>query len=265
MSNPQAPGERSPAEPTMEEILASIRRIIADGKPGEREPEAPETDVAPPPPEPKSVASSPSPDRSNAETERPAATPDAADPALMLTRMVAEGGSVLTVAPGELGQGEVIAVEEALLLTEPLPAEASRPAAAATVAPTAPAPTATTRTAAAPASPQAPRWIEPPMRAAPPPATPSPGAPFPGAAPRVATPPAAPSQPVSPQPIPQAAPPAPREAPPSPPTRAGRTIEEVALEALEPILRAWLDRHLREIVERRVQEEIDRISRKWES
>ena len=51
----------------------------------------------------------------------------------MLTRMVAEGGSVLTVAPGELGQGEVIAVEEALLLTEPLPAEASRPAAAATV------------------------------------------------------------------------------------------------------------------------------------
>ena len=80
MSNPQAPGERSPAEPTMEEILASIRRIVADGKPGEREPEAPETDVAPPPPEPKSVASSPSPDRSNAETERPAATPDAADP-----------------------------------------------------------------------------------------------------------------------------------------------------------------------------------------
>ena len=42
MSNPQAPGERSPAEPTMEEILASIRRIIADGKPGEREPDAPE-------------------------------------------------------------------------------------------------------------------------------------------------------------------------------------------------------------------------------
>jgi cell pole-organizing protein PopZ len=52
---------------------------------------------------------------------------------------------------------------------------------------------------------------------------------------------------------------------PSPPPRAGRTIEEVELEALEPMLRAWLDRHLREIVERRVQEEIDRISRKSES
>ena len=80
MSNPQAPGERSPAEPTMEEILASIRRIIADGKPGEREPDAPEPDVAPPPPEPKSVASSPRPDRSNAETARPAAAPDPVDP-----------------------------------------------------------------------------------------------------------------------------------------------------------------------------------------
>jgi len=235
MSSPQAPGDRSPAEPTMEEILASIRRIIADGKTLEPE-------EAPPPPEPKSLAPS-------TEEERPAAAPDPADPALTLTRMVAEGGSVLTVAPGEQGQGEVIAVEEALLLTEPLPAEAARPAA---VSPTPPA--------AAPASPLAPRWIEPSPRAAPPPATPSPAA-----APRVATPLAVPSQPLSPQPVPQAAPPTPREAPPSPPTRAGRTIEEVALEALEPMLRAWLDRHLREIVERRVQEEIDRISRKSES
>jgi cell pole-organizing protein PopZ len=36
-------------------------------------------------------------------------------------------------------------------------------------------------------------------------------------------------------------------------------------EALEPMLRAWLDRNLQEIVERRVQQEIDRISRKSES
>ena len=221
MSNPQAPGDRSPAEPTMEEILASIRRIIADGKPLELE-------DAPPPPEPKSLAPS-------TEEERPAAAPDPADPALTLTRMVAEGGSVLTVAPGEQGQGEVIAVEEALLLTEPLPAEAARPAA---VSPAPPA--------AAPASPPAPCWIEPPPRAA---------------APQAATPQAALPQPAPPQPAPQA-PPAP---PPSPPIRAGRTIEEIALEALEPMLRAWLDRHLREIVERRVQEEIDRISRKSES
>jgi len=128
MSNPQAPGEGSPAEPTMEEILASIRRIIAEGKPGDSEPDAPEPDIAPPPPpepknEPKALPSGPSLQRSDAE--RKGTAPDPGDPALMLTRMVAEGGSVLTVAPGELGQGEVIAVEEALLLTEPLPAEAN--------------------------------------------------------------------------------------------------------------------------------------------
>jgi cell pole-organizing protein PopZ len=236
----------------MEEILASIRRIIADGKPGRSEPDAPEPDVAPPPPEPKSLAPNPSPgpDRSGAGAERPVTAPDASDPALMLTRMVAEGGSVLTVAPGELGQGEVIAVEEALLLTEPLPAEASRPAAASTMAPT----------AAAPASPQAPRWIEPPSRASAPPAVQPPAA-----TPQAAASQAAASQPASPQPVPQAPPPAPETAPSPPAIRAGRTIEEVALEALEPMLRAWLDRHLQEIVERRVQEEIDRISRKSES
>jgi cell pole-organizing protein PopZ len=226
MSNPQAPGERSPAEPTMEEILASIRRIIADnGRPSENLSDEPAPEEASPP-EPNSEA----------EAERPAAVSDPADPALVLTRMVAEGGSVLTVAPGELGQGEVIAIEDALLLTEPLPAEAARPAAA---SPTPPA--------AAPASPPAPRWVEPPSRAA---------------APHAAPAQPVPSQPTPPQPAPQAPPPAP---PPSPPTRAGRTIEEITLEALEPMLRAWLDRHLREIVERRVQEEIDRISRKSES
>jgi len=244
MSNPQAPGERSPAEPTMEEILASIRRIIAEGKPGDSEPDALEPDIAPPVPEPKHeprvMPASPSLERSGAAAERKVIEPDPADPALMLTRMVAEGGSVLTVAPGELGQGEVIAVEEALLLTEPLPTEAPRPA-------TAPA---SASAAVPPAIPQAPRWIEPPPRAA---------------SPAAAAPPVAPARVAPSPPPPQAPPPALPEAPPPPPIRAGRTIEEVALEALEPMLRAWLDRHLREIVERRVQEEIDRISRKSES
>jgi cell pole-organizing protein PopZ len=39
----------------------------------------------------------------------------------------------------------------------------------------------------------------------------------------------------------------------------------VVLEALEPLLRAWLERHLPAIVERRVQQEIDRISRNSKS
>ncbi len=116
MSQPQAPAKPAPPEPTMEEILASIRRIIADnGRPEGSAPDEPPMVEMPP-----SVEASP---------KGPAPVPGAdvaepADAALVLTRMVAEGGSVLTVAPGERGQGEVIAVEEALLLTEPLPTEA---------------------------------------------------------------------------------------------------------------------------------------------
>ncbi len=42
-------------------------------------------------------------------------------------------------------------------------------------------------------------------------------------------------------------------------------MEALVRQALEPLLRAWLDAHLREIVERRVQQEIERISRLSES
>src|SRR5215470_9425348 len=94
MSQPQAPGE-----PSMEDILASIRRIIADNGRGE------ETEAAEIPPPMADIPA------------------DAAgDHPLILTRALPEEGAVLTVAPGEAGQGEIIAVEEALLLTEPLAA-----------------------------------------------------------------------------------------------------------------------------------------------
>ena len=84
----------------MEEILASIRRIIADnGRAEEAEP----AEIPLPP--------------AASETE-PSSAP------LVLTRALPEGGSVLTLAPGEAGQGEVIAVEEPLLLTQPVAAEA---------------------------------------------------------------------------------------------------------------------------------------------
>src|ERR1700756_5433730 len=99
MSQPPAPAKPAPSEPTMEEILASIRRIIADnGRPDGGAPDEPPTVEMPP--------------SGEVCAERPAPAPgaDAAEPAdaaLVLTRMVAEGGSVLTVAPGERGQGEV--------------------------------------------------------------------------------------------------------------------------------------------------------------
>ena len=79
MSNPQAPGERSPAEPTMEEILASIRHT-ADGKPGDREPEAPEPDLARRPRSRRAWRRATAPTERR-ESERPGAAPDAADPA----------------------------------------------------------------------------------------------------------------------------------------------------------------------------------------
>jgi cell pole-organizing protein PopZ len=42
---------------------------------------------------------------------------------------------------------------------------------------------------------------------------------------------------------------------------AGRTLEEIVRDALHPLLRAWLDAHLPDIVERLVQEEIHRLVR----
>lgn len=43
---------------------------------------------------------------------------------------------------------------------------------------------------------------------------------------------------------------------------AGRSIEDVVREMLRPMLREWLDQHLPEIVEARVQAEVERLSRR---
>lgn len=41
----------------------------------------------------------------------------------------------------------------------------------------------------------------------------------------------------------------------------GRTLEEIVQDALRPLLQTWLDHHLPEIVERLVQQEIERLVR----
>ena len=41
----------------------------------------------------------------------------------------------------------------------------------------------------------------------------------------------------------------------------GRTLEEIVQDALQPLLQAWLDHHLPEIVERLVQQEIEHLVR----
>jgi cell pole-organizing protein PopZ len=43
-----------------------------------------------------------------------------------------------------------------------------------------------------------------------------------------------------------------------------RTVEEVVREAIEPMLKQWLDQHLPRIVERMVREAIDRVVRRVE-
>jgi uncharacterized protein len=42
---------------------------------------------------------------------------------------------------------------------------------------------------------------------------------------------------------------------------AGRTLEDLTRELLRPLLKAWLDEHLPRIVEAKVAEEVERISR----
>ena len=56
----------------------------------------------------------------------------------------------------------------------------------------------------------------------------------------------------------------PRERPAEPeasPGSGGRTLEAVVRDALDPLLRAWLDEHLPDIVERLVRAEIQRVAR----
>jgi cell pole-organizing protein PopZ len=44
--------------------------------------------------------------------------------------------------------------------------------------------------------------------------------------------------------------------------RAGRTLEDVVRELLNPLLKAWLDEHLPAIVQAKVEEEVERIARR---
>lgn len=112
MSEPEAQNE-----PTMEEILASIRRIISEdeseeGKPAEAEAETAPAPAAATPEKPVEAA--------------PAAPPPAADPSsggadniLDLTKMVAEDGSIVDLAAQE--EADLVGpAEEAVAAAEPV-------------------------------------------------------------------------------------------------------------------------------------------------
>lgn len=182
----------SNAEPSMEEILASIRRIIAD----EKDPNA------------------------AGDAAAPAAVEENA---LELTQMVQEDGSIVDVSAVEPVQAAPQMISEPL---PPTPAPPPPPVAAAPPPPPPPAAKETPELVSAPAADAAVSSL------------------------------AALANTVQ---IEKAA------AMPSlsrTPFGDNRTLEDMVLELMKPLLKAWLDENLPAIVERLVQKEVERIARR---
>jgi len=229
---------------SMEEILASIRRIIADDEPVGAEPASPATALAA--------------DMAAADDDAMPVGPDA--PANDSTP---PSGTSIGAAEGVRAGGAARAVEPADVASREVPAPAAPPV----------------RSAERPAN-VAPR--EPPP-AVPTPATPHLATPLPPAPPPVTPPQAAaatPSQAAAADPTRVAAPPPPRAdrvlLPPYNSTTAdvalsslaqavlarnSRTLDDLVRDMLKPMLKAWLDDNLPNIVERLVRAEIERVSR----
>ena len=264
--------QQPPREPSMEEILASIRRIIAEDGP-------------------------------NPEVGRPAAAASSRAPAAP-----APGGAPLeAAAPEVLDLTEMLeeAPDEPLELTELDEVAAASPPAAELLAPVSPPASAPAESPPAPE--REPLSAEPPPAeapAAPPPAVAAPEVVSRRAAPPPPlTPPPEPA-PLSAPPVTQGPAPSPAVAappvvtpppPPRPPAelvpprtqekttaalgelaRAVRQdkqrgqpstrspLEALVLEALRPSLKAWLEQNLTPLVERVVREEVRRLARRVE-
>ena len=183
-------------EPTMEEILASIRRIISeDDAPAEaKEPAAADPAPAPAPaPEPLSFV-----EREPVLEPPPPFAPHAADDVLELTDRIDD----------PLDNPEALTMSD-LEVVEPPPVQARKPS--------------------PPPEPLEPLAEDEPLVGAP--AASSAASAF-GLLERSLLMPA-----------------------------AGRTLEDVVREMLRPLLKAWLDEHLPEIVEAQVKAEVERIAR----
>ena len=253
-------------EPSMEEILASIRRIIAEDGEG----------AAAPAPRPVAAAEQPQAARQ--------------EEILELTESVAEDGTVVSLTPGGATKPSGAPVRAEPSSAAPEPAEEVPEltlAAEEESEPMVEPPPLRLRSAATLTRRVEPRAPEPP-----------PAPPAPAAAPRAEAPPA-------PEPPPRAAratpPPEPAAEPaPSPVVGdrlvsiataaasvaalsqladlgqkgqvgttplgdAGRTLESLVRELLKPMLRDWMDANLAPLVERLVREEIQRMARDAQS
>jgi len=209
-------------EPTMEEILASIRRIISeDDEPKARpaEPE-PEPEAPPPPPPPKAAAPPPPPE------PEPAPLEDIFE----LTKVVEDDGDIVDMAePEPEPEPEPIpmAVEEDdLLVMEDEPEPEPEPV------------------MAAPPPPPPPPRDFPPLPPVPDLALPE------GLMGTNSAQNAAKALYVLQSGLPMYGPEGPR------------TLEVLVEDVLRPMLKAWLDDNLPPLVERLVQTEIDRLSRR---
>jgi cell pole-organizing protein PopZ len=219
---------------SMEEILQSIKRIIAE-----------EGETAPPRPAPASPAPAAATAAPVASMEpTPAPAPMGSD-ILELTDMISEEAAamnaitppasidpldtILSVAPDTV---EPTIIAPTPTAPEPTPAPKAEAAPQPQPQPVAPAPLSASATSQAPgpeesllsdvaamSSAQSLRSLVPPAVTHIPPASPAPG------------------------------------------FRNGDTVEDLVLEALRPMLKEWLETNLPGIVERKVQREIERISR----
>ncbi len=217
-------------EPSMEEILASIRRIIADDESKVRTPEPPKAapvaappprPVAPPPKPPEAVA----PVRAPAPPPRPAASQDEID--AMLSGMD-------TAAPQANGKAVDDGVADVLDLTESMAAPASEPPVFRTVDGQSDVFFSEAAESPAPAAP-----AEEPRRS---------------------------SRALAESALMSSATSAAVDAAFSTLahtvlTQNARTLEDLVTEMMRPMLKAWLDDNLPGLVERVVRTEIERVSR----
>jgi cell pole-organizing protein PopZ len=211
-------------EPSMEEILASIRRIIADDdqskpppKPAAVAPPPPARPAAPPPPPPKPAAAAPLPTMNQNEVDAmmanldapPGGEPAAEEPEVLeLTESMAQPDPARSMPHFQTidGQPDVIFADAPASEPAPrVPEEPRRPAAAAPATPTERPLLSQTTTAAVDMA-------------------------FNSLAQTVLV-------------------------------QNARTLEDLVREMLRPMLKVWLDDNLPSMVERMVRAEIERVSR----
>jgi len=261
----------------MEEILASIRRIIAEGERDAQEAGGQHDRIEP---------TSPAPSMSS--TAERSEEPSQAE-VLVLTEMVQDDGSVVSLqsaapsAPAPPDDASVDSLLRRSLLAEAEPSPAAsvsvtaaietvevairpQPAPPSPEMPAAPAPAAAIEAGAKPKPADAlrdklPAWLSP---TTPPTREPTREERIPVSSEGMKRPELVSEEALaaSTAALAQLAQSVTRTREPAP--GAAKTLEEVVREAVEPLLKQWLDQHLPRIVERMVREAIDRVVRRVE-